>query len=112
VTNWPHHNTNSHLAVTLQYSDDASPLNVMFEWKPCADGTSPMARRLAAIYFSKSADFIAACYSSFNQAANLEAITVNLDAELLDDVGVPEELTRFRALPDNAHSIFDVIQTA
>lgn len=90
--------TNSHLAVSLQYLDDASPLNVMFEWKPFANGTSPMARRLAAIYFPKSADFVAAWYRSFDQAASLEAITPNLDAELLDDIGVPEEFTRFRVI--------------
>jgi len=78
--------TNSHLSVSLQYSDDASPLNVMFEWKPFANGTSPMARRLAAIYFPKSADFVAAWYRSFDQAASLEAITPNLDAEFLKNL--------------------------
>ena len=84
--------------VGLQYSNDASPLNVMFEWKPCADGTSPIATRPAAIYFPKSADFVAACYRSFDRVASLEAITTNSDAELLDDAGVPEKLTRFRGI--------------
>ena len=89
---------NSHLAVSLQYSDDASPLYIMIEWKSRTDGTSPVARRLAAIYFPKSAAFIAACYSSSDQTVSLEAITTNLDAEFPGDVGVPEELMRFRVI--------------
>jgi hypothetical protein len=87
---------NTHLDVSLQCSD--VHLAVRFEWKVPTDGTSPMARRLAAIYFPKCADFVAACYASFDTAASLEAITSNVDAELLDDVGIPEELVHFRVV--------------
>lgn len=88
----------THLNAALENPQEPKPLTVKFQWTPCMAGTVPVARRLAAIYFPKSADFVAPCYNSIDSVATLEAVTAHLDAQLLDDVGVPEEVAHFRVI--------------